>query len=70
MNNLLGREKFEKCKHKGYRRCPQYSNPSMEKAILEDITPSGTPIMIHAPSDEDKVEATKLCESCLLFRAL
>jgi hypothetical protein len=70
MNNLSGRKKFEKCGRKGYRSCPQYENPIMKKAIIEDIPESGVPIALRQPTSEDIEKASELCKGCNSFRSL
>ena len=67
MNNLSGRERFGKCGRKGYRSCPQYENPIMKSAIIEDIPESAFPVTLRAPTLEDIEKASELCESCDSF---
>ena len=70
MNHLSGRKRFEKCGHKGYRSCPQYKNPIIENAIIEDIPAGAFPVILRSPTLEDIEKASELCKSCDSFRPL
>lgn len=70
MNSLSGKEKFEKCGRKGYRSCPQYANPIMKKAIIEDIPEGSVPIILRHPHPEDEEKAAELCKDCKSFQPL
>lgn len=67
---LTGRERFDNCVHKGYRRCLHHNNPIMEKAIIEDVPQSSISITLRSPSPEDIEEVAKLCEGCKRFRLI
>ncbi|MBI5887080.1 MAG: hypothetical protein HZB82_00005 [Deltaproteobacteria bacterium] len=67
MNKLSGREKFEQCRHKGYRTCPQYANSIMKEAIIE-IREGRGPTYSYSQLLKAEEEAAKLCESCDAFR--
>ncbi len=72
MDNLSGKEKFEKCIVQNTMRCPQYDNPIMKEAIIEVFkAPGGKgPTYRYSLLLEAEEEAAKLCENCDSFRPI